>query len=481
MNKAALSNLIFGVASVFPFVANAQTEDRPNIILFVSDDHGTDALGCYGNDKIQTPNLDALAKKGVIFENAFCTASTSAASRSVLLTGKFGHAIGVYGHTHDYHHFSAFEGVQSLPIILSENGYYTARVGKYHLAPESVYHFDEVYPGSERNPVEMANNSVKAFEQDKPFFLYFCTGDPHRSDPFKPEVWSDPNMFGNQLEGYTGVKEVTYSPDDVIVPDFLPDNEVTRTELAQYYQSVSRMDTGLGHLIKQLEKSGKADNTIIIYIADNGMAFPTAKTTLYEPGMKLPCIVAGPGVNTKKKKNQTLVSWADWTPTLLDIAGVEFDKKDFHGRSFAGVIDGTDKEPRKQVYASHTFHEVTMYYPMRVVREDRYKLIWNIAYQLDYPFASDLWNASTWQAIHRQDGKMFGYRPIDKFLQRGEFELYDLKNDPRELNNLALNPKYNNELERLKKDLKQWQLRTRDPWFIMWDNDMSMQNSGEGL
>ncbi len=481
MKKITLANLMFGVASAFPLVANAQSDERPNIILFVSDDHGTDALGCYGNDKIQTPNLDALAKRGVIFENAFCTASTSAASRSVLLTGKFGHAIGVYGHTHDYHHFSAFEGVQSLPIILSENGYYTARVGKYHLAPESVYHFDEVYPGSERNPVEMANNSVKAFEQDKPFFLYFCTGDPHRSDPFKPEVWSDPNMFGNQLEGYTGVKEITYSPDDVIVPDFLPDNEVTRTELAQYYQSVSRMDTGLGHLMRQLEKSGKADNTIIIYIADNGMAFPTAKTTLYEPGMKLPCIVAGPGVSTKKKKNQTLVSWADWTPTLLEIAGVEFDNKEFHGRSFAGVIDGTDKEPRKQVYASHTFHEVTMYYPMRVVREERFKLIWNIAHQLDYPFASDLWNASTWQAIHRQDGTMFGYRPIDKFLQRGEFELYDLKKDPRELNNLANDPKYNNELERLKKELKQWQLRTRDPWFIMWDNDMSMQNTGEGL
>jgi N-sulfoglucosamine sulfohydrolase len=116
----------------------------PNIILLVADDHGTDALGCYGNSIIKTPHLDKLAADGVLFSNAYCTSASCSASRSSILTGRFSHGIGHYGHAHDYHHFSTFDTVKSLPQYLSEAGYLTARIGKYHLAPESVYSFDEV-------------------------------------------------------------------------------------------------------------------------------------------------------------------------------------------------------------------------------------------------------------------------------------------------------------------------------------------------
>jgi N-sulfoglucosamine sulfohydrolase len=114
---------------------------RPNIILFVADDHGTDALGCYGNSVIKTPNLDYLASEGVRFSNAYCTSASSAASRSVILTGKYGHATGSYGHVHDYHHFSTYDSVISLPALLSKAGYNTARIGKYHVAPEQCLSF----------------------------------------------------------------------------------------------------------------------------------------------------------------------------------------------------------------------------------------------------------------------------------------------------------------------------------------------------
>ncbi len=463
-------------------VAESDTE-HPNIILFVADDHGRDALGCYGNPIVSTPNLDKLATEGVRFENAYCTSASSAASRSVLLTGQFGHSIGAYGHVHDYHHFSTYEGVKSLPVLLSQGGYYTARIGKYHVAPETVYHFDTTYSADPRNTVEMAEVSSVIFDSDKPFFLYFCTDDPHRSDfTTAADDWRAPNRFGNKDEGYAGVETITFDPKDVLVPDFLPDNEETRQEIAEYYQSIARIDQGFGRLMQYLEESGKADNTIVIYIADNGMAFPGAKTSTYEAGIKLPCIIKTPKMNDEVKGslNHSMISWVDMTPTLLDMAGVETDNE-FHGRSFKNIIEKEETTNWNTVYASHTFHEITMYYPMRTVREGRYKLIWNAAYRLEYPFASDLFISSTWQSIKRSGEKMFGGRTVDSFLFRPEFELFDVEADPNEFNNLAGKKEYKEVLDYMTTKLQEWQKETSDPWFILWSGDASMQGKGENL
>ncbi len=456
---------------------------HPNIILFVTDDHGRDALGCYGNPVVSTPNLDRLASEGVRFENAYCTSASSAASRSVLLTGQFGHAIGAYGHVHDYHHFSTYETVKSLPVILSAGGYHTARIGKYHVAPETVYHFDTTYEADPRNTVEMAEVSSDVFDSDKPFFLYFCTDDPHRSDfTTAPDDWRSPNRFGNKDEGYEGVETIKFDPKDVLVPEFLPDNYETRCEIAEYYQSIARVDQGFGRLMQHLEESGKADNTIVIYISDNGMAFPGAKTSTYEAGIKLPCIIKTPAMSAEAKGslNHSMISWVDMTPTILDMAGVESDNE-FHGRSFKDIIEHEDRENWSSIYASHTFHEITMYYPMRVVREGRYKLIWNAAYRLEYPFASDLFVSSTWQSVKRRDEKMFGGRTVESFLFRPEFELYDVEADPNEFRNLSDKAEYRETLDRMVAQLKEWQLATKDPWYILWSGDATMQGKGENL
>ncbi|MFR9650790.1 MAG: sulfatase [Rikenellaceae bacterium] len=457
-------------------------EQRPNIIMIVTDDHGLDAVGCYGNPVIKTPNIDKLAAEGTRFTNAYCTSASSAASRSVILTGQYGHAIGAYGHTHDYHHFSTFDGVRTLPVMLAEGGYTTARIGKYHVAPESVYHFDATLDADPRNTVEMADACKDVLNSEEPFFLYFCPDDPHRSDfTDASREWSLPNMFGNKREGYKGVETVSYSTDEVIVPPFLPDNRYTREELAEYYQSISRIDQGVGRLMKHLEDSGKSDNTIVLYMSDNGMAFPTAKTTVYEMGIKLPFIVKDPTSKGVGVVNESMVSWVDLTPTILDFAGIDRSKESLHGVSFSSLIGNSKAGERKEVYASHTFHEITMYYPMRSIREGNYKLIWNVAWQLEYPFASDLWVSSTWQGVHRAGGKYFGNRKCSDFLFRPEFELYDVVNDPFESTNLAGKKGYKEELEQLKTKLKAWQRETRDPWFIMWEYDLTMQGSGEKL
>ncbi|MFR9506109.1 MAG: sulfatase, partial [Rikenellaceae bacterium] len=356
---------LFSACAADESTKESTDSNRPNIILFVTDDHGRDALGCYGNSVVSTPNLDRLASEGVRFENAYCTSASSAASRSVLLTGQYGHAIGAYGHVHDYHHFSTYDTVRSLPVMLSQGGYYTARVGKYHVAPETVYHFDKTYNANARNTVEMAEVSSEIFNSESPFFLYFCTDDPHRSGFTKSaDDWRSPNRFGNRNEGYEGVETITFDYRDVVVPEFLPDNEETRREIAEYYQSIARVDQGFGRLMQHLEESGKADNTIVIYISDNGMAFPGAKTTTYEAGIKLPCIIKDPtlGDGSKGSLNHSMISWVDMTPTILDMAGVEVDTQ-FQGRSFRDVIASEDTENWDQIYASHTFHEITMYYP----------------------------------------------------------------------------------------------------------------------
>jgi N-sulfoglucosamine sulfohydrolase len=436
-------------ASRFAFAQQNPTQKR-NVLLYVVDDHGTDDAGCYGNPVIRTPGLDALAREGTQFTHAFCTTASCSASRSVILTGLQNHATGQYGHEHGYNHFVSFPHIKSLPVLLAGVGYRAASAGKYHVAPEEVYHFQQYIKAKNRSPAKMADDCEPFITADdkRPFFLYFCTTEPHR--PFRREGSG------------------TFDPKDVIVPTYLPDTPACREELARYYGSVQRADKGLLRLIEILKQTGRWNDTLIIYISDNGIAFPGAKTTLYDPGMRLPCVVRNPYTNKKGIVTDAMITWADITPTILDFAGALSNKPDFHGRSFLPVLEQQHPKGWDEIYASHTFHEITMYYPMRVVRTRRYKLIWNIAHKLDYPFASDLYASTTWQDILKRGEKVYGKRTIDAYIHRPKFELYDLQNDPHEISNLADNPNYAEILQELKQKLRKFQQRTKDPWILKW-------------
>ena len=488
---------LLACSAILPALASAA---KRNVVLFVTDDQGQDA-GCYGNSVIQTPNLDAIASDGTLFTHAFCTTASCSASRSVILSGLHNHANGQYGHQHSYHKFNAYTNIVGLPNYLTKAGYRTARCGKYHVAPESVFRFEKVIPGPTRSPVVMANNCQDFItaDNDKPFFLYLCTSDPHRGGGEANELTFKPNRFGNPApdsKGYPGVEEVTYDPADVVVPGFLPDTPTCRAEIAQYYQSVSRVDQGLGRLIKILQDAGKWDDTLFVYISDHGIAMPGAKTTVYEGGMRSPCIVRNPYNKRRGVANDAMISWVDLVPTILDFAGVldratgkanpelvkRLDKAapgtqqtrktmpgEFHGRSFLSILEKDHGQDWDVVYASHQFHEIQMYYPMRVVRERRYKLIWNIAYPLPFPFASDLWAAPTWQAQFKLGPDApYGAKTVDTYMHRPKFELYDLKQDPHEGNNLAADPNYAKLLAEMITKLKAFEERTNDPWIIKW-------------
>ena len=443
-----------------------------NIVLMVSDDHGREALGCYGNSVIQTPHLDALAAEGTRFSNAFCTSASCAASRSAILTGLHNHANGAYGHTHGVHHFSCFDWVKSLPSFLNEAGYRTGRVGKRHYAPEELFPFD--FNPSERywdrDDIALSEECRAFIAGDEPFFLYWCSFDPHRNGKVIEDHPCKPDRFGNPNQNFSGDQERVYSEEEVIVPPFLSDTPEARAELAQYYQSISRLDRGVGRLIEMLKEEGKYDNTLIIYISDNGSAFPGSKTTLYDPGMRLPCIVREPGDKAGGRVNDALISWVDIVPTILDFADAMPTASAFHGRSFRRLIGtATEKGWRKEVYASHTFHEITNYYPMRVIRSKKYKFIWNIAYPLTYPFASDLWDSAVWRAVRRDQPEMFGSRSVEAYLHHPRFELYDLQADPNETVNLADHPEFQGLVQSFCEKIKQFQKETNDPWIHKWE------------
>lgn len=466
---------VIALVSFVLSAAAARCEDaRPNLVVIIADDHGQD-LGCYGNRVIRTPNLDRLAAEGTRFENAFCTTASCSASRSVILTGRHNHANGQYGHAHDFHKFTTKPTEVSISKRLHDLGYRTARVGKFHVAPEDVYPFDEVIQANSRNAVQMANRSREFLtsNDERPFFLYFCTSDPHRGGGRATELPHGPDRFGNRPEGYPGVETVTFSPADVVVPPFLPDTPACRAELAQYYQSVSRIDQGVGRLMEILRTSNELANTVVMYLSDHGIAMPGAKTTLYEGGMKSPLIVRLPHAETRGIACDAMVSWVDLAPTWFEFAGGDPRAVSaFHGRSFQSVLETEKSTGWDQVFASHTFHEITMYYPMRVVRGRRYKLIWNVAHDLPFPFATDLWAAPTWQAqLAQGDDAPYGSWTVHSYQHRAEFELFDLTEDPWETRNLAGEPEQAARLAALQAELRAFQKRTQDPWIAKWQHE----------
>jgi N-sulfoglucosamine sulfohydrolase len=436
--------------------------ERParNVVLLIADDLGFQ-LGCYGDKKIHTPNIDALANNGVRFTHAFAAVSSCSPSRSAIYTGLHTHTSGQYGLAHDVHNFHTRDNVPSLPGILKRQGYRTGILGKLHVLPPSVYNFDvEISKGigGNRGVAQMGEQARQFLRDggDKPFLLVVGFSDPHRSA----------KGFGNETP-YPGVEEVHYQPGDVTVPYFLSDKPDVRQELAEYYQAVSRMDRGVGFVLDALKATKHAEDTLVLFLSDNGIPFPGAKTTLYDSGVHLPLIVSAPGRKRVGATNDAMVSWIDILPTILDWTGIKAPAA-LPGRSVLPILDEENPKGWDTVYASHQCHEVTMYYPMRMIRTRTHKYIRNLAHKLDYPFASDLYNSLTWQGILRRGDKTMGQRDVEGFLHRPLEELYDLEKNPHEGKNVASDPKYAEVLKELRERLKAWQVKTRDPWLVKY-------------
>lgn len=435
-----------------------------NVVMIVADDLGRQ-LGCYGDSVARTPHIDALAADGTRFEWAFCTTASCSPSRSVILSGLQNHANGQYGLQHATHNFSTRNFVKPLPLLLKEAGYRTCSIGKVHVQPEELYRFeryanDGIAGG--RNTVRMAENAGQFIRDNdqRPFFIYFCPTDPHRAQ----------TGFANETD-YPGVKKAVFDPAQIKVPHYLPDQPEVRQELAEYYASISRVDQGVGKLVDELAATGHRDDTLVLFLSDNGPPFPGAKTNLYDSGTRLPLIIRSPDQKQRGVVSQALVNWTDLAPTILEFTGAKVPAYPLHGNSLLAILETPTPPGRDEIYQSHSFHEVTMYYPMRSIRTRKYHYILNLAHELPYPFASDLFDSPTWQGALKRKDSQYGSRTVEAYIHRPRVELYDVTSDPQEIVNLAGRPEHAGPMAELQRRLQAWQKQTGDPWLIKYEHE----------
>ncbi|KAF5524484.1 N-sulfoglucosamine sulfohydrolase [Colletotrichum aenigma] len=434
-----------------------------NVLLLVADDLGKQ-LGCYGNPYIKTPNIDKLAAEGTRFDKAFASTASCSGSRSTLYTGLHTHQNGQYGLNSGKHHFMTFDYIESGPAFLSKAGVRTGIIGKIHVGPDSVYPWEwraesltrDVWWSSQR-----AAEFFKVSKQDgRPFVLTVGYHDPHRGHTR--------GGFGNDESVDERINNVKYHASDMVVPGFLSDTLGVRHELVGYAEAISRLDQGIGMILHELEASGFSDNTLVIFISDNGPPFLNSKTTLYDAGVCLPLIIKQPG--SSPAVNPNLVSYVDVLPTILDWVldqNSEVRKAGLAGRSFLDIIsEGQDLPGWDHVFGSHTFHESTNYWPTTYTRTRQYKYHRNIAWRLDFPFANDIYGSLTWEDIRNAEESPMkvGQRLLKDYFFRPAEELYDLTADPNEVKNLAKDPDHQDVLVELRTKLEDWQRRTNDPW-----------------
>jgi N-sulfoglucosamine sulfohydrolase len=446
IGSAALS----GVQSV----SSASRAGGPNILLIISDDQGLDA-GCYGG-VVRTPNIDRLAAEGTLFTQGYATVSSCSSSRSVLYTGLYSHSNGMYGLAHDVHNQSLLDWVVTVPRLLSAAGYSTALVGKKHVRPEKALSYDaELVPEKPgvRDVAALAQ-AVGSFirgHSGKPFFITVGFSDPHRAA----------ENFGNGRT-WPDVPRVQYKSTEVLIPAHLPDLPAVRTDLAEYYESVSRLDRGIGLILAQLENTGHAQDTVVIFLSDNGRPFPGAKTCLYDEGIHLPLIIRTPK-GAQGVRSEAMVSWVDITPTLLDFAHAAPPGYALPGRSLVPVLNETRPAGWDQVFASHSFHEINQYYPMRAMRTRQYAYIMNLAHELSFPIAGDVASSPSWKAVSAS-GASLGKRSLDAHLHRPAEELYDVVSDPGQLVNLVGRAEHRDRLQQMREAVRKWRADTKDPW-----------------
>lgn len=442
-------------------------------------------MGTYLNKIVQTPNLDAMAKKSLIFNRAHTSVSSCSPSRSAILTGTPSHANGMYGLHQGVHHFNSFDDVASLPNVLKKNGKVrTGLIGKKHVGPPDVYRFD--YEQTEENhPINQVGRNITNIKlmvreflnqtkPNEPFFLVVAFHDPHRCGDVTPQYGPFCERWGSGEIGMGLIPDwhpIYYVWDEISLPYYVPDTEPARRDIAAQYTTISRLDQGVGLVLKELEMAGVDKNTLVMYTSDNGPPLPSGRTNLYQPGLTVPMFISSP--DAKARKNQVtnaMTSLLDVMPTFLDWFGVSHkgNKYNLTGKSLLPLLkEEPPFNPDDAVFASQSFHEVTMQYPMRAISTPRYKLIHNLNNNAPFPIDQDFYVSWTFQDIlNRTINKqpLPWYKTLAQYYHRDEWELYDLKSDPAELRNVAQKKSMQEVFSGLKKRLDQWLLDTKDPW-----------------
>ena len=431
MKRFIMSAAALGLASV----SFAQSAEKPNFVLFIADDCSHYDLGCYGSPDSKTPNIDRFATQGVRFTQCYQAVPMSSPTRHNLYTGLWPVHSGAYPN-----HTIADEGTKSVVHHLGAQGYRVALIGKSHVEPESVFPFDPYVPSIKGNDInfEAVEQFIKECKASgTPFCLFVASHQPHT-----PWNKGDASQF---------------DADKLTLPPMYVDMPETRTQLTHYLAEINYMDNEFGKVLDIMDKADVTDNTATVYLSEQGNSFPFAKWTCYDAGVHSACIVRRPGVVKPGTVSDAMVEYVDIVPTFIDIAGGK-PVAPVDGKSFKPVLTGKKKDHKQYTYSMQTtrgiFHG-SDYYGIRSVADKEYRYIVNLTPEMEFRNAmTPLPNYDKWRKKVANDPKM---KPIfDKYQHRPAIELYNTKEDPYCLNNLADDPKYASVIKRMDGKLKAW-------------------------
>ncbi|MFT4690644.1 MAG: sulfatase family protein [Verrucomicrobiia bacterium] len=451
-----------GVAALMFAATGFAKDDRPNIIFAIADDWGWPHAGAYGNDEvIQTPTFDRLAKEGILFEQAYISSPSCTPSRNAILTGQYHWRLGWGGNLWsmlDTKH-------RTYPQLLEEAGYFTGHWRK-SWGPGKLDNWDKHPAGNLSGDFE---KFLKARPQDKPFCFWLGASDPHR--PYKAGTGKARGMDLGKIKLF----------------EHYPDSEMIRSDVADYYYEVERFDGDVGRALALLEEEGLSENTIIVMTGDHGMPFPRCKSNLYDSGARVPMAVRWPKVIRSGRVVTDFVSTTDLAPTFLNAAGVDVPAA-MTGRSwmeiFRSSASGRIEKKRSYVLTGKERHVAAQEAPdgggtpMRAIRNDDFLLIRN--YRTDrWPSGTPNWQnaflpgtwlgdcdngpAKTYIVNNREKDAEHRLKYDLSFGKRPEFELYDMKQDPGQITNVAGKPEYANIVKRLTRQLTADLKATGDP------------------
>jgi N-sulfoglucosamine sulfohydrolase len=448
-----------------------KNEKPLNVVLILLDDQGYDTA-IDGTKGINTPNFDRFTKEGMRFTNSYAAVPSCSPSRSSINTGMYPHANGHWRNTitptldqpdnffgkasPTVDKVGIHEYIKTLPELLKENGFFTAITQKFHMSPPWKF------PYSDRNPVHNSPEEYKVAISEfidksgnKPFFFQANISPPHRNFDehmnIFPEYMADPNA--------------------ITVPDYLPDTPLMREDLSKYFGCIQLADACAGSIIETLKVKGEFENTLIIFTSDQGQPYHRAKASAYAEGLHVPFAVVGPNV-TKNQISKALISHVDIMPTILEFLDIPVPET-VQGKSLLPVLSGKAQKVknRNYIFAEHNSHgpDPREHYPSRVIFDGEFYFISNLMPNKNYLLPADLreykgWSNRSYEATVNAKRTHPKQYKILRLLESGRpaEELYDMKNDPYQLNNLADDEKYKIKKEALRNALVNWRKETGD-------------------
>jgi len=459
--------------ALFSVSLHAAASTRPNLLFILTEDQGAH-LSFLGTPGLQTPHMDSLARTGVYFDQAFVAYPVCSPSKAAIYTGLHNHTNGILNNTLNlfkpaaqvtaaernhalYRTNRIHAALPTLVERLHSAGYYQGVTGKLHVLPNEKFPYDEF--SKPTNGAAVAAFLGRAKKTEKPWHLFFNIGASHRPYPNSDKV------------------KIRVSPAEVKLPAYLPDTPVVRQDWAEYLAAVERADAILGEGLAALRASGDEANTIIVFLGDHGPTFQHGKMTLYDLGLRTPLVIRAPGAKNGVR-TPALASALDLTPTLLDLLGLDPLPRT-HGLSLKSILLGApDAKGHDLVFAeiSHRGPLPNDGMQERGVTDGRWKLIYreNLTppwrqVQADSKFSKQWGNRTYDETVKHRDvfpGQFRILAEMDPQSLGGTvpaLELYDLKNDPDEMRNLASVPAHRAELDRLYAALRIWVRDTADP------------------